>query len=57
MFRGEFSVCVVMLGLAAFLTLACGNSTRQVQSVSVSPTAANAQDYPGGNIPFVATGH
>ena len=57
MFRQGFFVGVVFVGLAVFATLACGNSPRQVQSVSVSPIAADAQDYPGGNIPFVATGH
>jgi hypothetical protein len=57
MFRHRFLDCVALLVLAAFFNLACGSSQRQIQSLSVSPAAANARDYPGGKIPFVATGH
>jgi hypothetical protein len=56
MSRRGFFLWIFFLGLAASLTSACGSS-RQVQSVTVSPTSADAQNYPDGKVPFVATGH
>jgi len=41
--------------LAAILTSGCGSS-RQLQSVNLSPTAADAQNYPNGQVSFKATG-
>lgn len=42
---------------AAAIMIACGSSsTRMLQSVSVSPATADAQDYPDGQVPFAATG-
>jgi len=55
--RGRYFVSTMFLGLAACLTLACGSSARQIQSISVTPTSADAQNYPNGKVPFVATGH
>jgi hypothetical protein len=43
------------LVLAALVFSACG-SGRQLRSVSLSPLAADAQSFPGGRVPFVATG-
>jgi len=53
--------CILLLVLAAGITLSCGslnpNSNNHViQSISLSPTSADAKDYPGGKVPFVATG-
>jgi hypothetical protein len=46
----------LLLMLAAAITLACGSShTRMLQSVTISPTTADAQDYPNGQVPFTAT--
>jgi hypothetical protein len=49
---------VVLLGSLAVLTIACGSSAnpRYLQSMVVSPNTADAQDYPGGQVPFTATG-
>jgi hypothetical protein len=53
---GVSSACFLLLCSAA-ITLACGTSgARMLQSVSVSPATADAQNYPGGQVPFVATG-
>jgi hypothetical protein len=43
------------LVLAALVFSACG-SGRQLRSVSLSPPAADAQSFPSGQVPFVATG-
>ena len=56
MSRHGFFLCVIFLALAACMTLACGSS-RQIQSVTLSPASADAQNYPDGKVPFVATGH
>jgi hypothetical protein len=37
------------------LTLGCGSS-RQLQSVSLSPATADAQNFPNGQVSFTATG-
>jgi hypothetical protein len=44
--------------LAAAVTLACGlNNPRMLETVSVSPATADAQNFPNGQVPFVATGY
>jgi hypothetical protein len=56
---------IALLCLLAAITLACGSSTLSgainnksiPQSITVTPAAANAQDYPDGQVPFVATGY
>jgi hypothetical protein len=52
----------LLLGSASVLTVAmiqgCGASpTRQLVSVTISPSSAQAKGYPNGEVPFVATGH
>jgi hypothetical protein len=56
--RLAYLLCVVFLGTLASLTLGCGSSSpqRELQSVSVSPAAADAQNYPNGQVQFTATG-
>lgn len=49
-------VCIAFLGFAAWIALACGSSPK-LQSITVSPASADAQNYPNGEVPFVATGH
>jgi hypothetical protein len=54
-----FSLALV---LAASFTLSCGASpsesaTRQLQSITLSPTSADAQNYPNGQVQFTATGY
>jgi hypothetical protein len=57
--RLRLFVSVGVLGGAACLTLACG-TTRSgqhlIQSLTLSPASADAQNYPGGKVAFVATG-
>ncbi len=49
---------IVSLASAAWMLLACGASDpRPLQSITVSPASADAQDYPGDKAPFVASGH
>jgi len=65
MSRHGFLVWVVLLGLVACITLACGSdpgsdpqqNSRTIQSITISPASADGQDYPDGKVPFVATGH
>jgi len=57
MSRLGYFVSLVFLGLAACMLWACGSSHRQIQSISLSPASADAQDYPNGKVQFVATGH
>jgi len=46
-----------LLVLTALLLSSCGSSSnRQLQSVSISPPAADAKNFPGGQVQFVATG-
>lgn len=47
-----------LLVAAAMMCLACGSSAdRMLQSVTLSPAAADAQNYPGGQVQFTATGY
>jgi hypothetical protein len=41
--------------IAALAMSGCGTS-RQLQSVTLNPASADAQSFPGGQVPFVATG-
>lgn len=47
---------MVFIVLIACVTASCGNG-RQIEFVTVSPAVADAKNYPGGKVPFVATGH
>jgi hypothetical protein len=50
---------VAILVLAAAFTLACGSSSssqHMLQSIAINPTAADASQYPDGQVPFEATG-
>ena len=47
----------LFLTLAGAITLACGTSPgRLLESVALSPIQADAQDFPGGLVQFIATG-
>jgi len=56
MSRHKLTLSVTILCLAAGLALACGSS-HKIESVTIDPASADAQDYPDGKVPFVATGH
>jgi hypothetical protein len=50
---------VVALAVAASVALACGGHADpiQVQSVTLSPSVADAKDYPDGQVQFTATAY
>jgi len=52
--RIDIWFCRLLL-LAPLVLSACGND-RQLRSVALSPAAADAHSFPGGQVPFVATG-
>jgi hypothetical protein len=52
------SFSFISLATAASMLLACGGSgSHLLQTMAVNPASADAQDYPGGKVPFTATGH
>ena len=53
----RFMASFLALVLAACLASSCGTGQGQLQSISLSPATADAQDYPDGQVPFTATGH
>jgi hypothetical protein len=55
----RFTVCFVALIIATSLALSCGASQNQnhLQTITLSPATADAQNYPDGQVPFTATGH
>ncbi len=54
--RHEFFVGIALLLVAASITLACSNNPqRQLQSISVSPSTADAQNF-NNEVQFTATG-
>ncbi len=55
----QFALFLLGLFLVSLLALSCGTTPGgpgQLQSITLSPAMADAQDYPGGQVPFVATG-
>jgi hypothetical protein len=56
MTRVRLLVAMMVLGVAAFVALSCGSGRHVIQSLAVSPGSADAKNYPGGKVPFVATG-
>ena len=56
MSRCAFCLCILSLVFSACITFACGGSSRQIQVITVGPASADAQDFPNGQVPFVATG-
>ena len=42
--------------LILLIASGCGGGSRQLQSVSLSPASADAESFPNGKVPFVATG-
>ena len=58
--KALISVSLLVLALAGLLVaLSCGGgqSQSQLQTVAVNPASADAQNYPSGEVPFVATGY
>lgn len=56
----RFALSFFALVLAASLALSCGanqnQSQNQLRTIMVSPATADAQNYPDGQVPFIATG-
>jgi len=56
----DLTLSCMGLALAAAIVLSCGSgtsSTRQLQSVTLNPAIADAQDYAQGQVQFIATGY
>ena len=45
-----------LLLLALLASLSCGSGNRKLQSVTLDPPAADARDFPNGQVQFSATG-
>jgi len=56
MMRSKFLFTGPFLFAAGLLISSCGGG-RQLQSVTLVPAAADAKDYPNGQIPMTATGN
>jgi len=53
----RFAMCSLGALLAGCLVAtSCGTSQSQLQSISLTPPVANADDFPSGQVPFTATG-
>jgi hypothetical protein len=55
----QFALFLLGMFLVSLAVLSCGTNqggAGQLQSIMLSPAMADAQDYPGGQVPFVATG-
>jgi hypothetical protein len=55
----QWALCFLALMVVSFVALSCGTSSEgagQLQSITLTPAMADAQDYPDGEVPFVATG-
>jgi hypothetical protein len=50
-------LALILAGLLVALSCGAGNSQSQLTSVAVNPPGADAQNYPSGEVPFVATGY
>lgn len=46
---------LLLTGIAV-LAVGCGSSNRVIQSVSVTPATADAQNFPNGQVQFTASG-
>jgi hypothetical protein len=53
----RFALWFLALLLAACVALSCGAGQSQLQSMTLSPAQADAQSYPDGQVPFIATGY
>ncbi|MGA2235277.1 MAG: hypothetical protein ABSG23_07370 [Terriglobales bacterium] len=56
----RFMLSFLALILAASFALSCGASSHgqnPLQSITLSPATADAQNYPNGEVQFTATGH
>jgi hypothetical protein len=54
--KHRFALSFLALVLAASSALSCGANQGQLRSITISPATADAQNYPDGQVPFVATG-
>jgi hypothetical protein len=63
--KPQFTLSLLGLFLIGWFALSCGAASPvnmgpvqmgQLQAITLSPAAADAQNYPDGQVPFVATG-
>jgi hypothetical protein len=55
----QFALCFAALFAVSSVVLSCGTNSQgpgQLQAITLSPASADAQNYPGWQVPFVATG-
>jgi hypothetical protein len=52
----RFMLSFLALVLVASFALSCGAGQGQLQSITLSPVTADAENYPNGQVPFTATG-
>ena len=55
----QFALCFAALFVVSSVVLSCGTNSQgpgQLQAITLSPASADAGNYPGGMVPFVATG-
>ena len=50
----NFQLAILAVDLT--VTLSCGNSLRQLVAMNLSPSVADAQNYPNGQVQFTASG-
>jgi|SRR5215469_990900 len=57
MLHSNVPAALLLAGIS-LVAISCGTATqpRQLQSMSVSPTSADAQNFPNGQVQFTATG-
>ncbi|HEV2469698.1 MAG TPA: hypothetical protein VGS78_10920 [Candidatus Sulfotelmatobacter sp.] len=50
-------MATVLLAGIELLAVGCGSSNRVIQSVTVTPATADAQNFPNGQVQFTASGN
>jgi len=55
--RSSILFCASALFLITLTSASCGNGNRQLQSITVTPSAADAQKFPEGQVQFSAVGN
>jgi hypothetical protein len=50
----NFQLAILVVALT--VTLSCGNSLRELVAMNLSPSVADAQNYPNGQVQFTASG-
>lgn len=51
-----FKLSLLAVSLLAVATASCGGGSNQLRSIAISPAMADAQNFPNGQVQFIATG-